>query len=70
MYIIIAMRNIDKLNNSHRRIVNEITGKTVSIQFVYKSISDEQVGDLLEGYSVGWFENSRKGLVEYKLKLK
>lgn len=64
------MRNIDKLYRSHRKIVNEITGKTVSINFVYKSISDEQVGDLLSGFTVGWFENSRKGLIEYKLKMK
>lgn len=65
-----TLRNIDKLYNSHRKIVNEITGKNVSINFVYKSISDEQVGDLLNGYSIGWFENSRKGLIEYKLKRK
>ena len=28
------------------------------------------IGDLLNGYSIGWFENSRKGLIEYKLKMK
>lgn len=64
------MRNIDKLYNSKRKIVNEVTGKTVSINFVYKALSDEQVGDLLNGYIVGWLENSRKGIIEYKLKLR